>query len=107
MSDAVAGAARAARAELERLIDTDAPALGDGLPPGFADAAERYVALLLDTNARMNLTRVTAPADVARLHLLDALAALGADLVARVPAHLPRPEAAATLAAGAAGLASA
>jgi 16S rRNA (guanine527-N7)-methyltransferase len=76
VSDAVAGAARAARAELERLIDTDAPALGDGLPPGFADAAERYVALLLDANARMNLTRVTAPADVARLHLLDALAAL-------------------------------
>jgi 16S rRNA (guanine527-N7)-methyltransferase len=76
VSDADAGAARAARAELERLIDTDAPALRDRLPPGFAEAAERYVALLLDANARMNLTRVTAPADVARLHLLDALAAL-------------------------------
>ena len=64
--------ARAARAELERLLP---PGWGD-LPLGFADAIERYVALLLDANRRLNLTRVVEPADVARLHLLDALAAL-------------------------------
>jgi hypothetical protein len=43
---------------------------------GFADAAELYVGLLLEANARMNLTRVVEPGAVARLHLLDALAAL-------------------------------
>jgi 16S rRNA (guanine527-N7)-methyltransferase len=69
----VDGAARAARAHLEALLDSAAlPAL----PPGFADAAERYVALLLAANARLNLTRVVEPQAVARLHLLDALAAL-------------------------------
>lgn len=64
--------ARAARAELERLVGADRWPL----PPGFADAVERYVALLLDENRRQNLTRVTEPAAVARFHLLDALAAL-------------------------------
>jgi 16S rRNA (guanine527-N7)-methyltransferase len=34
------------------------------------------VALLLDANARLNLTRVTEPDAVARLHLLDALSAV-------------------------------
>jgi 16S rRNA (guanine527-N7)-methyltransferase len=68
--------ARAARLALERLLETDAPHLRDHLPSGFADAAEAYVALLLATNERMNLTRVVEPGDVARLHLLDALAAL-------------------------------
>jgi 16S rRNA (guanine527-N7)-methyltransferase len=68
-------AARAARIELERLL-ASAPDLASRLPPGFTDAAERYVALLLAANERLNLTRITAPADVARLHLLDALAAL-------------------------------
>ncbi|HET6649092.1 MAG TPA: RsmG family class I SAM-dependent methyltransferase, partial [Candidatus Limnocylindria bacterium] len=64
--------ARAARLELERLLPPNAW----DLPAGFADAAERYVALLLDANGRLNLTRVVEPAAVARLHLLDALAAL-------------------------------
>ena len=71
-----AGPARRARVILERLLETDAPAIGRSLSPGFADAAERYVALLLDANARLNLTRVTEPDAVARLHLLDALSAL-------------------------------
>src|SRR5918992_2811617 len=64
--------ARAASLELDRL-------LAGGpfeLPTGFADAVERYVALLLEANRRLNLTRVVEPADVARLHLLDALSAL-------------------------------
>jgi len=68
--------AAAARRELDRLLETDAPALRAGLPPGFADATERYVELLLEANSRMNLTRIVEPAAVARLHLLDALSAV-------------------------------
>jgi 16S rRNA (guanine527-N7)-methyltransferase len=68
--------AAAARRELERLLETDAPALRAGLPAGFADAAERYVGLLLEANAVTNLTRIVEPDAVARLHLLDALSAL-------------------------------
>lgn len=74
-ADGARAAARAARNELERLL-ADVPALADGLPPGFADAAQAYVRLLLEANQRMNLTRLVEPADVARLHLLDALSAL-------------------------------
>ena len=68
--------ARAARLALEGLLETDAPGIAATLPAGFADAVEQYVALLLDANDRLNLTRVTEPAAVARLHLLDALSAL-------------------------------
>jgi 16S rRNA (guanine527-N7)-methyltransferase len=68
--------ARAARIAFERLLDTEAPALAPLLPQRFADAVERYVALLLGANARLNLTRVVEPEAVARLHLLDAIAAL-------------------------------
>ena len=63
---------RIARAELERLLSA-APL---DLPAGFLDAAERFVVLLLEANARTNLTRVVEPIEVARLHLLDALSAL-------------------------------
>ena len=62
--------------ELERLLQTDAPALRASLPASFTDKAEAYVALLLDANQRLNLTRIVEPAAVARLHLLDALSAL-------------------------------
>jgi 16S rRNA (guanine527-N7)-methyltransferase len=75
LSDALSDAGAARRA-LERLLETDAPALRAILPPGFADAAERYVELLLHANVRLNLTRIVDPAEVARLHLLDALSAL-------------------------------
>jgi len=71
-SDQARADARAARPDLERLL-SDHPL---DLPPGFADAAERFVALLLTANRRTNLTRVTEPAAVARLHLFDALSAL-------------------------------
>ena len=64
--------ARAARLALERSLEGCPVAL----PLGFAAAAERFVALLLDANRRLNLTRVVEPAAVARLHLLDSLAAL-------------------------------
>ena len=64
--------ARAARLELERLLGASKL----DLPAGFGDAVERYVALLLDANRRLNLTRVVEPPAVARLHLLDAVSAL-------------------------------
>ena len=64
-----------ARGALEALL-ADAPAIAASLPPGYLDAAEHFVALLLAGNRRVNLTRITSPGDVARLHLLDSLAAL-------------------------------
>ena len=71
-TDAPEADARAARLELERLlVDRDM-----ALPTSFADAVERYVALLLDANRRLNLTRVVEPKPVAHLHLLDAISAL-------------------------------
>lgn len=76
MSAPAARAAHLARVELERLLETDAPALRATLPLGFADAGEAFVALLLEANARTNLTRIVEPLDVARLHLLDSLSAL-------------------------------
>jgi 16S rRNA (guanine527-N7)-methyltransferase len=54
----------------------DEPALAALLPDGYVERAAAYAGLLLEANRRLNLTRVTAPAEVARLHLLDALAAL-------------------------------
>ena len=69
------GDAAEARDALEELL-ADLPAIADTLPPGFLDAAQRFVGLLLAANRRVNLTRVTSPADVARMHLLDSLAAL-------------------------------
>ena len=75
MSEALSDAGAARRA-LDGLLETDAPALRASLPPGFADAAERYVELLIEANARLNLTRIVDPSDVARLHLLDALSVL-------------------------------
>ena len=71
MSDAAA-----ARRALDLLLETDAPALRATLPPGFAEAVERYVELLLAANAQVNLTRIVDPAGVARLHLLDSLSVL-------------------------------
>lgn len=68
--------AHAARLALERLLESDPPAADLALPAGFADAVERYVAFLLEANGRLNLTRVVEPEAIARLHLLDALAAL-------------------------------
>lgn len=61
-----ADAARAARLALEGLWPREP----------FFDVLEQYVALLLEANARVNLTRVTEPDAIARLHLLDGLAAL-------------------------------
>jgi 16S rRNA (guanine527-N7)-methyltransferase len=64
--------ARAARRALDALLAAQSPPL----PAGFGAAVERYVELLLETNRGLNLTRVVEPEAVARLHLLDAIAAL-------------------------------
>jgi 16S rRNA (guanine527-N7)-methyltransferase len=64
-----------ARHALEELL-ADVPAIAGTLPNGFLAAVEQFVELLLAANRRVNLTRVTSPGDVARLHLLDSLAAL-------------------------------
>lgn len=64
--------ARAARLALERLMAPNAW----GLPDRFLDDVERFVALLLDANTRLNLTRVVEATAVATFHLLDSLAAL-------------------------------
>ena len=68
------GAREVARA-LAALLD-DEPGLAALLPHGYLERAAAYGALLAEANRRLNLTRVTEPAEVARLHLLDAVAAL-------------------------------
>jgi 16S rRNA (guanine527-N7)-methyltransferase len=75
ISSAAASDAAATRAALERLL-SDTPSFGGSLPTGFLNVVEAFVGLLLDANRVMNLTRVTLPDEVARMHLLDALAAL-------------------------------
>ena len=45
-------------------------------PPGAVDKLCRYADLLLEQNRVMNLTAITEPEDVARLHFLDSAAVL-------------------------------
>lgn len=67
--------ARSARARLELLLG-DHPSIAQRMEPIHLERLERFVVLLLEANRRLNLTRVVGAADVARLHLLDALIAL-------------------------------
>ncbi|MDE3229844.1 MAG: class I SAM-dependent methyltransferase, partial [Chloroflexota bacterium] len=63
-----------------------AAALGVALDGERLACFARLRDLLLDWNSRVNLTAITAPAEVARLHFLDALTcalALGAEERAR------------------------
>jgi 16S rRNA (guanine527-N7)-methyltransferase len=71
-TDGAAAAAREARRWLERLLASE-PRVAEYLPPEFSARAEAYVALLLDANRRLNLTRIIEPRDIAALHLLDAV----------------------------------
>jgi 16S rRNA (guanine527-N7)-methyltransferase len=71
-ADGAAFAAREVRRWLEQLLDAN-PLVAEFLPPEFAERAESFTALLLRANQRVNLTRITEPYDVARLHLLDAV----------------------------------
>lgn len=49
------------------------------LPTDAVPALERYGALLLEKNQTMNLTAITDPAQVARLHMLDSAALLSCE----------------------------
>src|SRR2546423_8693394 len=69
------GIAHAARDILEADLAA-LPEIAARLGDGALDRLEAYVALLLEANQRINLTRLTQPDEVARGHLLDALAAL-------------------------------
>jgi 16S rRNA (guanine527-N7)-methyltransferase len=72
-ADGAAATAREVRRWLEQLLDAN-PSVREALPAEFAERAEAYAALLLRANQRLNLTRITEPHEVARLHLLDAVA---------------------------------
>jgi 16S rRNA (guanine527-N7)-methyltransferase len=74
-TDGAHAEARAVARALESLL-AEEPDLAALLPASFVERAAAYAALLLAANRRLNLTRVTEPAEVARLHLLDAMAAL-------------------------------
>lgn len=60
---------------------------GIALPDGGLDALGRWAELLRDWNARMNLTRITDPREVAVQHLLDSL--LGLRVLDDVSADAP------------------
>ena len=68
-------AARLARQTLEADLKS-LPDLRARLSGVALDRLESYVALLLEANQHLNLTRLTDPAAIARQHLLDALVAL-------------------------------
>jgi 16S rRNA (guanine527-N7)-methyltransferase len=66
------------RTRLLHTLRTGATGLDLTLSDAQAEQFVRYAALLLDANARTNLTRITAPGDVARLHFVDSLTVLAA-----------------------------
>ena len=72
-ADGAAAAARETRRWLEQLLDAE-PLVAELLPADFAQRTQAYVELLLRANLRLNLTRVTDPHEIARLHLLDSVA---------------------------------
>ncbi len=55
------------------------PELGLALPAARTDALCAYCQAMLEQNKVMNLTAITAPAEAARLHLLDSLTLLTVD----------------------------
>ena len=66
---------------MKQWLDEGLTALGITPPDGAVERLERYGAMLLEQNQVMNLTAITDPEQVARLHFLDSAALLGcADL---------------------------
>lgn len=59
------------------LLEAGLPALGVEPPAGAVARLEEYARLLLEKNQVMNLTAITEPQQVARLHVLDCAALLG------------------------------
>lgn len=58
------------------VLDDGLVALGIALPDGVRDAVDGHVRLLLAWTEAINLTAIREPAAVARLHVLDSLAAV-------------------------------
>ena len=61
---------------MQQILEEGAAALGCSLTPQQTAAFGRFGRLLLEKNRVMNLTAITDPADVARLHFLDCLTLL-------------------------------
>jgi 16S rRNA (guanine527-N7)-methyltransferase len=55
------------------LLHSTAAAWGIALAPQQVERFERYSTLLLQANAQLNLTRITAPDEIATRHFLDSL----------------------------------
>lgn len=64
-------------ASTRALLDSGLERLGLELPAGARAALEGHARLLLAWTPHINLTAIREPADVAREHLLDSLAAVG------------------------------
>ena len=58
------------------MLESGAAALGITLPEGASARFSAYAELLAERNKVMNLTAITEPQDVVRLHFLDSLALL-------------------------------
>jgi 16S rRNA (guanine527-N7)-methyltransferase len=58
------------------VLDEALPSLGVELPPGAREIIDGHVRLLLAWTEAINLTAIRDPAEAARLHVLDSLAAL-------------------------------
>ena len=65
--------------DIKNLLISKAKEIGVKVSPAQAEQFQIYLDLLLERNTVMNLTAITAPRDVATLHLLDC-AALAAQL---------------------------
>lgn len=71
-----------------RALDDGLVELGIALPPDTATAIDDHVRLLLAWTSAINLTAIREPADVAREHVLDSLAARGLLRTRRVDAFI-------------------
>lgn len=61
---------------MREILNAGLAELGLTPPPGAVEALEQYAALLIARNQVMNLTAITQPEAVARLHFLDSAALL-------------------------------
>ena len=76
---------------MRQLLEQGLDALGIDPPAGAVERLETYAGMLLEQNKVMNLTAITEPEQVARLHFLDSAALLGC---------MARPEAASLIDVG-------
>lgn len=62
---------------MKHIVTQGLQEMGIAPPDGAVDKLTEYARLLLEQNRVMNLTAITEPAEVARLHFLDSAAILG------------------------------